>query len=79
MGLLQLFCAPGRRELRRALAWAGGLALSGNLLNLLVLLTPPRRRGASGTAGPLVLIGAVLAWHRLVERGQLLELGLHRL
>jgi membrane protease YdiL (CAAX protease family) len=78
LGPLKPLSAPERRELRRALAWAGGLALYGNLLNLLVLLVPPARRGLLGTAGPLVLTGAVLAWHRLVERGPLPDLGLHR-
>jgi membrane protease YdiL (CAAX protease family) len=78
MGPLKPLFAPERRELRRALAWAGGLALYGNLLNLLVLLVPPRRRDLLGTAGPVVLVGAVLAWHLLVERGPLPDLGLHR-
>ncbi len=77
VALRSLF-APERRELRRALAWAGGLALYGNVLNLLILRVPPRRRDAVGVAGPLVLTTAVLAWHRLVERGPLGDLGLHR-
>jgi membrane protease YdiL (CAAX protease family) len=77
VALRSLF-APERRELRRALGWAGGLALYGTLLNLLLLRVPPRRRDALGVAGPLVLTAVVLAWHRLVERGPLHDLGLHR-
>jgi membrane protease YdiL (CAAX protease family) len=77
-GVLRALFAPQHRDVRRALAWAGGLALYGNGLNLLVLVVPPRRRAALGVAGPLVLSGAVLAWHRLVERGPLRDLGLHR-
>jgi membrane protease YdiL (CAAX protease family) len=68
---------PGGAPLRRALIWAAGLALYGNGLNLLVLRVPQGRRDALGTAGPLVLVGAVLSWHRLVEGRPLRDLGLH--
>ena len=78
IALLRFLFGPGRTPLRRALIWAGGLVVYGNGLNLLVLRVPQRRRDTLGTAGPLVLIAAVLAWHRLVERRPLGDLGLHR-
>lgn len=75
---LATLARPEQRGLRRALGLGAGLALYGNALNLLVQAVPPGRRDAVAVAGPVVLSGAVLAWHRLVDGGPLADLGLSR-
>jgi membrane protease YdiL (CAAX protease family) len=67
--------APG--SLRRALAYAAGLAIYGNLLNLIVLRVPARGRNAVGIAGPLLLMTSLLTVHCRLERVALPDLGLH--
>lgn len=69
---------PEHRGLRRALGAGAGLALYGNALNVLVQVVPPARRNAVAIAGPVLLSGALLAWHRLVRGGSLQDLGLSR-